>query len=195
MGEYVYICRGNNTDSYCMYSIWHRRALKKTVDTHMVRMRVPRHTSCLSPWIKRGVIFWAPRGRIENDKINECTFLSLLFHSSALPPKKNDAPRSFCCAGWHNHSHTDTLPLRHPLQHSVWTTLWLPLCDLMNDTPISITAPPLCFWLSLRLPLTCSSSSNQPLEPNLVKCPCLWQAGNVAALKPQWKCQRLSSTF
>lgn len=34
MGEYAYICRGNKTDSYWMYSIWHRRALKKKNSGH-----------------------------------------------------------------------------------------------------------------------------------------------------------------
>lgn len=85
------------------------------------------HANCLSPRIKWEVIFWGPKGRMENDKINECSFLSLLFLSSAPLQKKNDLPESFCRAGWHNRTQTCSLSPTHT-HRFLCTALFGPHC-------------------------------------------------------------------
>lgn len=75
----------------------------------------------------------------------------------------------FWLAGWRiTYTHIFALSLTHTLTHMLYTFQFgPPLCDLMNDTPISITASPLYLWLFLRLS---HSSSNYRSEANLLGC-------------------------
>ena len=133
--------------------------------------------NCLSPRIKWEVIFWGPKGRMENDKINECSFLSLLFLSSAPPQKKNDLPQSFCPAGWHNHAHT------HIHTHT----------HMYTDSSAELFGPHCC-WLCViwwktppfqLLPLLCASCfiSNVDAPYNHLRTT---KSGEVCTLATNW---------
>lgn len=98
-------------------------------------------------------------GKWQNKRVlfspSSCSFM-------CCPAEEQWSALAFCWAGWHNSSHKHTADL---------STLFLSLCNLMNDTPVSIIAPPLSLLLSLWLfPTHTHAHTEPPQKPHLARC-------------------------